>query len=160
MKPHIFMATAMLFAFFLFSIPAKAADDDEEKLLQGLHPPAQAFFRQSMAVRAEYPENHPYKHFNRDRDGDGKVDVMDAAGYLWLVPPGRIALDDDDLQTPRVLYRLVKDCKTKLTVERQVIDLMSGYGNTTFTDRYQQQCIDDGTMDNYYVETSSPPDAD
>jgi hypothetical protein len=110
-----------------------------------------------MAVRAEYPESHPYKHFNRDRDNNNEIDVMDADGYLWLVP--RYA-SQNRAKKPAVLYRLVKDCATKQTIERQVIDISYGYGNVTLTDRYQEQCISDGTMDNYYVESGSPPDGD
>ncbi|MEZ0261017.1 MAG: hypothetical protein ACAH80_08405 [Alphaproteobacteria bacterium] len=155
MKHRISTATALLFAFFVFTIPAHAADDEAE-LLKRLNPEAQEFFKQSMAVRAEYPENHPYKHFNRDRDNNSEIDTMDADGYLWLVP---IYVPRNETHTP-VMYRLVKDCKTKKTIERQIIDISYGYGNVTLTDRYQQQCIQDGTMDNYYVESSSPPDGE
>lgn len=157
MKYRISMATAMLCAIFICQTPARA-DDDEQALLKGLNPPAQAFFKKSMALRAEYPEEHPYKHFNRDRDNNGEIDVMDADGYLWLVPRRDVYTPSRPVEGEQVMYRLVKDCKTKQTIERQVIDITHGYGNIMMKDRYREQCIDDGTMDNYYVESNSPPD--
>lgn len=169
MKTHAIMAAAMLCAVFF--IPYTATADKiaqgvtpEATLLDNLTPDAQAFFNQSIAIRAKYNESHPYKHFARDRDGDGQIDVMDANGYLNLAPrntgyapnPALYGEDAVPKDAPRYVYRLVRDCATKKTIERQIIDISQGYGNYTLTDRYQQQCIDDGSFDNYYVET---PDA-
>jgi hypothetical protein len=76
--------------------------------------------------------------------------VMDSNGYLNLNPGGM-----SDLPSIRNSFvRLVNDCKTKQTIERQVISTYN-YSGYTGLDKYQEQCINDGSFDNYYVETGN-----
>jgi hypothetical protein len=55
---------------------------------------------------------------------------------------------------PRTLLRTTRSCATRQPVApQQRIDLTSGYSNYTCASRYQEQCIDDGSFDNYYDES-------
>jgi hypothetical protein len=51
------------------------------------------------------------------------------------------------------LKRTVYDCRTRTALgPEQSIDLTTGYSNYKCGSRYQEQCVDDGTPDIYYVE--------
>jgi hypothetical protein len=134
--------------------------DSELSLLNGLTPAAQSFFKNSIEIRKSYQEYNAYKHFLRDRDSNGQIDVMDADGYLHLNPPGGYEPNPDLYQNipktiPTIFYRYVKDCATKTTIERQIISTSNSYSNYIGSDRYQEQCIGDGSYDNYYVESKT-----
>lgn len=52
-----------------------------------------------------------------------------------------------------LLKRKVYDCRTAAQLgPEQSIDLTTGYSNYKCGSRYQEQCVDDGTPDIYYVE--------
>jgi hypothetical protein len=52
------------------------------------------------------------------------------------------------------LKRTVRDCRTKAALgPEQTIDLSTGYSNYKCGNRYQEQCVDDGSADSYYVES-------
>lgn len=152
-------AAAALLLLIAASAFANPPDNDETPLLQGLSPGAQKFFQRSAEVRAGYAETDAYRHFLRDRDGDGKIDVMDRDGYLHLQTGfnGYVAnpalYGGAPTSSPAVFYRYVRDCRTKETLERQVIVTDHNYLNYIGGDRYEQQCVLDGTPDEYYVES-------
>lgn len=169
MKMRILAAAALLLSMPLVSSSSSFADglDNERALLNNLSPEGQRFFVRSMEIRSEMPENDAYKHFQRDRDGDGKIDVMDKDGYLHL----HVSYNGYNANpafyggpaaspSPVVFYRYVKDCKTHVTIERQIIETDGSYGNFVGGDRYEQQCVMDGTMDEYYVESADKLDKD
>src|SRR5437773_467623 len=87
--------------------------------------------------------------------------ILDENGYLHLQPGNNGYAPNPQLYknipntVPSVFYRYVKDCATKTTIERQVIDTSGGYGNYIGGDRYQEQCIGDGSFDAYYVESGT-----
>jgi hypothetical protein len=131
----------------------------EQYIIDELSPQARAFFTESMKIRACYPDKNLYKHFSRDRDNDGKIDQMNSDGYLILGPALSRITETTDAKKATVFFRYVKDCATKRTIERQIINSLGGYGpsgdvRTGTTDLYERQCIFDGSFDNYYVESS------
>jgi hypothetical protein len=64
---------------------------------------------------------------------------------------------------PTKVYRSVMNCDGTVVAPESVIDLSTGYSNYTCASRFQEQCIDDGTYDSYYLErceyscTTPPP---
>ncbi|TAL27604.1 MAG: hypothetical protein EPN97_17210 [Alphaproteobacteria bacterium] len=159
MKTGLMLAAASLLSIISVSAFAGSQDDREGALFLNLSPAAQQFFQRSVEIRAGYAEGDAYKHFLRDRDGDGKIDVMDKDGYL------RLRTGDNGYATnpafygrtasssPEIFYRYVRDCETRQTIERQAIETNGEYKNFVGGDRYQQQCVLDGTADEYYVES-------
>lgn len=129
---------------------------DEKDLLINLSPEAKNFFRRSIEIRREYPDSSPFKIFVRDRDRDGLIDVMDTGGYLHLTPRWSASQVGSVPGVPSVFYRYVRDCPTRETIERQIIDTSYGYANYGGADRYEEQCINDGSFDAYYVESLTP----
>lgn len=130
---------------------------DEEELFRGLSEEAKSFFTISRETRRHYDDSNLYKSFFRDRDRDGLVDTMDSGGYLHLTPRWLAFRSTSSLSgIPAVFYRYVKDCPTRETIERQIIDTSYGYGNYQGTDRYREQCIKDNSFDLYYVESLVP----
>jgi len=133
----------------------------EKHLLAGLSESGRQFFSHSMEMRTRYAQSRAYKYFERDRDTDGKIDVMDANGYLHLYPgnngyaPNSKLYENVPSSVPGFFYRYVKDCETRITIERQVIYTIGGYANYIGSDRYSAQCIADGSPDNYYVESAT-----
>lgn len=139
--------------------PTNVIVADETSLLKALNESGKSFFTKSMSIRAQYSESSPYKHFQRDRDGDGNIDVMDANGYLHLYPgggysPNPALYNNIPSEIPPSFYRYIKDCKTKVTIERQMIFTKNGYKNYIGDDRYEQQCLLDGSSDQFYVESN------
>jgi len=142
------------------SIPAELSqprDGDENEILLLLNEEGKEFYDQSKAIRATYSENHPYKHFLLI---GFSLEYMDPEGYFHP-PAGRNCFvpnpalySDIPSVIPDQFYRYVKDCATKVTIQRQVIDTTAGYMNYVGRDRYQEQCIEDGSFDNYYVEST------
>lgn len=52
-----------------------------------------------------------------------------------------------------LLKRTVMSCTTRQPLSpEQTIDLSTGYSNYKCGDRYQEQCIDDGSADTYYID--------
>ena len=129
----------------------------EFDLLRNLTPEAQAWFTQSIKVRAGWPDtpDWPNKYFQRDRDGDGFIDQMDERGYLHIVP------NRGGSGEPASFYRYLKDCRTRVTVERQEVLVTAGYDGGFVTqerpyeDLYEFHCFD-GTFDTYYVDSLNP----
>ncbi|MFA6146170.1 MAG: peptidoglycan-binding domain-containing protein [Patescibacteria group bacterium] len=142
------------------SIPEELSqprDGNENEILLLLNDEGKKFYAQSKAVRDTYSGNHPYKHFLLI---GFSVDYMDQEGYFHP-PAGRNCfVPNPDLYSdipsiiPDKFYRYVKDCANKITIQRQVLDTTGGYMNYIGRDRYQEQCIDDGSFDNYYVEST------
>lgn len=159
MKTGLMLAAASLLSIISVSAFAGSEEDREGALFLNLSPAAQVFFQRSVKIRAGYTEADAYKNFLRDRDGDGEIDVMDRDGYLHLRTGDNGYFANPALYvgfvspSPEVFYRYVRDCKTRQTIERQMIETNGEYKNFTGGDRYQQQCILDGTADEYYVES-------
>jgi hypothetical protein len=159
MKTGLMLAAASLFCIISASSFAQSQDDREGALFRNLSPAAQKFFQRSVEIRAGYTEAEAYKHFLRDRDGDGKIDIMDRDGYLRLRTGDNGYAANPDFYghtpaaSPEVFYRYIKDCKTKQTIERQRIETNGQYMNFVGGDRYEQQCVMDGSADAYYVES-------
>ena len=129
---------------------------DDTQVLTGLSENGRAFYLQSKEVRSSYLESHPYKKFLLI---SFSLYQMDPDGYFHP-PPGRNCYvpnpanySDIPSEIPPRFYRLVKDCATNKTIQRQVIDTTAGYANYIGRDRYSEQCVLDGTADNYYVES-------
>lgn len=158
----------IFFALFLVGLVAAGCyiqAPGEDALLNGLTPEAKIFFKRSIEIRKSYVEANAYKNFQRDRDRDGKIDAMDQYGYLHLktenpisnnyTPNPDLYGDSIPKEIPAVFYRYVKDCKTRETIERQIIDTTAGYQNYIGGDRYEQQCILDDSADQYYLESKT-----
>jgi hypothetical protein len=133
--------------------PGSGPSDSEEKILQRLSPEAQAFYKRSLQVRHGYPEDNGYRNFK-------SAFLMDYNGYITIKPqsgytPNPDLYSDIPSSIPAQFYRYVKDCTTDITIERQVIDTTAGYSNYIGENRKQQQCVEDGSPDTYYFESST-----
>jgi hypothetical protein len=74
-------------------------------------------------------------------------------GWGWPLTPGE-QRDSGNLVVARTLKRTLYSCASRTAIgAMQRIDLTNGYSNYTCTDRYQEQCIDDGSFDQYYFES-------
>lgn len=126
--------------------------EQEESLFDLLNEEGKAFLTKAIEVRADLPEGNDYKYMVWRKDRLQQIKRMiDKDGYLHLNPTH---FDMSDPFTGNnVIYRYVKDCKTKVTLQRQIINLSEGYGNISGGDRYKEQCINDGSMDTYYLES-------
>lgn len=129
--------------------PRSERDPDDATVLARLTPSARAFYLQSKAVRATYECSHPYKHFILQ---GYSLATMDAEGYFHHAPAGY------GERRAGGFYRLVKDCKTRVTIERVYLDTSAGYTGLGAGDYYRDQCELDGTADTYYVESPTKPE--
>lgn len=74
------------------------------------------------------------------------------SGWGWPLTPREQR--DSGTAAPYYVNRTVKSCATGAALgATQRIDLLTGYTNYTCGSRYQDQCVTDGTFDNYYDET-------
>lgn len=90
------------------------------------------------------------------RIGDGMTwdpEARDSTGVYHFAPGNRPTDVASDL---KFLYRDVRDCKTHEVLYKTKIYLYNGYGNYSLSDRYQSQCVTDGTADTYYYESRDP----
>lgn len=62
------------------------------------------------------------------------------------------ALDQVIDRKANTLHRVTLTCNGAAQSGEQVVSLASGYSNYRCNSRYQEQCIDDGTFDGYYME--------
>ncbi len=133
-----------------------AHDGDEEEILNLLNEDGKEYYFKSKEIRARYPESNPRNHFILQ---GYSLDEMDEEGYFHHSPgdsgfvPNPVLYDDIPQEIPRRFYRYVKDCATHVTTHRQVLYAETGYANFIGRNRYQEQCIKDGSFDNYYVES-------
>ncbi len=136
----------------------RARDGNEEEVLAILNKKGKEFYFKSKEIRDGYSDRHGYKHFLLI---GYSLNEMDEEGYFHHSPgateyvPNPALYPDIPTDRPNKFYRYVKDCATKETIQRQVLDMTTGYANFIGSNRYQQQCIMDGSFDNYYVESAT-----
>jgi hypothetical protein len=77
------------------------------------------------------------------------------SGAGWPLSPSEQCDSDHLTSAPYVLRRTVRSCATNEALSpQQSIDLTDGsYTSYTCSNRYQEQCIDDGSFDAYYDES-------
>lgn len=135
-------------------------EPEEEDILARLNESGKQFYYQSKAIRDTYSDNHPYKKFllisysleHLGPDGYFRNLSGEKGGTNCFVPNPSLYSDIPTV-IPDQFYRYVKDCPTRTTIQRQIIDTTGGYLNYIGRDRYSEQCILDGSFDVYYVES-------
>ena len=97
-------------------------------------------------------------------DADKKIEIINDQGYQtckWYPNPNSYPEyyeEDNKIHKATVLHRVTKDCETNEVVkEEELIKLKNEdgtqrYCNYICRDRYEEQCIKDGSFDKYYSE--------
>lgn len=94
--------------------------------------------------------NGPWSGDKRYRDNSGLIYVAPKGGW---VPNPESYQDRMPSSIPEFFYRTVRDCKTKAILDEQVIFTYNGYSNYIGGSRYEAQCVQDGTADQFYEES-------
>lgn len=87
----------------------------------------------------------------RFRDNSGLSYAAPKGG--WVPNPTLYPLRNP-ASVPGYFYRTVRECKSKKIISEQLIFTYNGYQNYVGGSRYQQQCIDDGSFDTFYEEST------
>ncbi|OGE85085.1 MAG: hypothetical protein A3J48_02835 [Candidatus Doudnabacteria bacterium RIFCSPHIGHO2_02_FULL_46_11] len=142
------------------SQPCQIEPMEEKDILECINLEDQNYFIRSMEIRANYPDDSAYKNLIHYL-AHPTVQYLDSEGYVHLMPDNYAYYPNPDfyssipVESPQFFYRYVKDCVTRETILRTKIDTSLDYHNYIGSDRYEQQCIMDGSMDTYYVESTT-----
>jgi len=141
-------------------LPCNINPTTEKDILSCLTAEAQKYWQRSMEIRTIYPLDNNYKNLITYLN-HSTVQYLDKDGYVHITPdnthiPNPYLYGGATTQIPNSFYRDVKDCSTKETILHTIISSELGYQNYVGGDRYEQQCILDGSMDTYYVESINP----
>lgn len=135
------MRFLLLISLFTFTYPAFSEIDLESQNLIDL-----GIANGLQEVNDKGLPDHP-----RFRDNSGLSYNAPKGG--WVPNPSLYPKRNPASVVPPYFYRTVKDCKTKKIKSEQLIFTYNGYENYVGGSRYQQQCIDDGSFDTFYVES-------
>lgn len=95
------------------------------------------------------------------KKNDDKTDDQEYQTCVWYPNPNSYPEyyeEDNEIHKATVLHRVTKDCETNEVVKKEELiklkneDGTQRYCNYVCRDRYEEQCIKDGSFDKYYSE--------